>query len=1030
MEPDLVIKYVNRTYGRYWSVDRSINCAAFSALLSPWLSKLKDPQYSRLRGPGKSPRALVNVLANPQVLKKIEDALACPGLFACKNDLEIDALIAPQVIARKPEPESMAPDNDSLIVPSADCVKDIPLSANEADMVAKVSAFILRQSKHSHLVCWPDPPTSGASFLAYVVAARDVSSVAGVNTYLAQPFPSACARYLQGSDVGAGEVPFERALHILARTLGLPVPASPQSLLDKLIETNSTLFVLHGECLQTQTRRDSSAMYRLLLEAKERYTPRNSSCTPIVVVGIPIDPKFARRTTRFNELAGRAIQFGPDSIQERSDFFERQWHRYGEVRGIRLDAEANSSRLKRVRHYYLSDAWPATIRLNAFFASNYNNFSYFDPTMGWTRMADMAVETLPIDVRLHLEEVVNRLLPMNDGKRRSALRATRWCSTAVYWLTSEAAENLGKKLVPRTKLDAFHVAVSSEDGLVEVVRRAEEQHTNRMDLTARAVVSSGEKLIEVDKRYVYKMDLAARAAIQDRWMRENPLDRANIHYHIALRLYRCKDDKELLGVEFPIEPHWGRSRLHFLVECLRHLIRTCDQSHQTDSPGTCQWEGEGSETFPMAPTSKTKSCNPHEVINFCFGQIYWRELNGNGRSTHQATRKLALQHGAYHLTAELLSLMSDGQQLGKPHWALNKKYVARYLREVGFSQLDMGDLQRAKATFESLIARALASNPQNPLDVIDYQLDLTVVLASMDDLHGAGTTLAEVRTKFESITVTERTGDARLTQQIQTRIRARQAHLAYLRGSFQEALEHCQHIEQNSPTALVRDVAHTYISTLGSLGDRRSLELAMKICVRQLFENTSRGLHHEALGFRVALGHCFRKLGLVEAAEATLDGAYQDILQYGCSERTYLAMLLEAGRILHHQGRFLRAYAAYLKPCLDRAQQRGCARTALHAHSYARECLNQLVKAVPGEGWSITQIATQLEGRGDYLQIKRCREIDPRYSYDPIAVERWLPRLKDRAALAQEMDALASSDETLGLLSANLQTHLDVSAQR
>jgi|CXWL01.1.fsa_nt_gi tetratricopeptide (TPR) repeat protein len=1005
MEPDLIIKYVNKQYPDFWSLERSINCAVFEALLEPWLNKLSDSDYHRLRNPIKrSPKALLDALAHPQALAAIESALACPGLFACRNEGDVDALMATLVCGSAPRPEAIALD-DSLIIPSGHSLEEIPLSAGEAEMAAMVSAFILRQAARQHLACWSDPPAVGASLLAYVVAGRDLCRGAGITAYLAQPFSNACATYLHGSDAGLGEVPFDRALRALARKLGLPEYVSPQALLDKLLETNSILFVLHGDCLQPPIRGRTSAMHRLLMEAKSRTTHRQSKCIPIMLVGTPGDEKIAGRTTRFNEQAGRAIQFGPEASQSRSEFFDRQWRRYCELRGMRLNAEAGSSRLKRVRHYFSTDAgtdaWPATLRLNAFFASNFRTFGYFDPTAGWTRMTGMVVDELPIDVRLHLGEVVNRLRTVDeDRKRWATLRAIRWCSTAVYWLTTEAAQELGRRLIPRTELSTFHAAVENEEGLVEIVHKDEERH----------VYTAGNEEGHVDtvqddkERYVYKMGLAARAAIQDRWMRKDPGGRANAHHRIALRLHRSRDDKEMLGVEFPIEPHWGRSRLHFLVECIRHLVRTCDQSPQSDSPTMCPQEGR--EAFPKPPPANAKGCDPYEVINFCFGQLYWRELNGNGRSKHHTTRKLALQHGAYHLTAELLQLMSDDQRLGRPHWALNEIYVARYLREVGFSQLDLGDLKGAKVTFENLIARARA-DAQAPLDVIDYQLDLTVVLASMDDLSGAESTLADARAQFESVLASDRHGDARLAQQIQTRIRARQAHLAYLSGSYEESLAHCRHIEENTPAALVRDVAHTYISTLEALGDRRSQELAIKVCVRQLFENTSRGLHHEALGFRVALGHGFRKLELFDAAEAALDGAYEDILEYGCAERTYLSMLLEAGRVLQHQGRFVRAYAAYLRPCLDRAQQRGYARTAQHARTHASECLERLIETVPQEGWSRAQIEAQLEGRGDYLQIRRSKRIDPRYSYEPIALERWLPRLQDRAALAQEMKAIA-----------------------
>jgi tetratricopeptide (TPR) repeat protein len=552
---------------------------------------------------------------------------------------------------------------------------------------------------------------------------------------------------------------------------------------------------------------------------------------------------------------------------------------------------------------------------------------------------------------------------------------------ALYWLTSDAALVLGKAHEPATDLNTFHSAMETLEGLVKVTTEKDERHT-------------------------YRMDLAARAAIQDRWRAKDPRGRAEAHRLIASRLLKNMNDKELLGVEFPIEPHWGRSRMHFLAEAIRHLVRTCDHVERPQATGAPPKEG--AETFPECTTDEFSGCDPFEVINYCFGVLYWRDLNDNGKGKHHSSRKLALRHGAYHLTGELLQLMSENQEIGRPHWALNEVYISRYLREVAYSQLDLGDLSGAKATFKSLIARARTEG-QDPLDVIDYQLDLIVVLASMDlDLSEAETTLADARDQFASIVHSGTEDSVRLALQIQTRIRARQAHLAYLRADYQEALEHCTYIEEKMPAALVRDVAHTYISTLGAMSDdKRNLEKAINICVRQLFDNTSRGLHHEALGFRVALGHAFRKLEMLQAAEAVLDGGYEDILQYGCAERTYLGMLLEAGRVLNDQGRLARAYAAYLRPCFERAKARGYARVAEHARAHARRCIEQLLDEVPEDGWSAEEMERRLRGRGEYLLVKKSKKVDPRSSFDPVAIERWAPRLRNRSVLQRELEAFA-----------------------
>lgn len=981
MAPDQVIKHVSYYYPAYWSVTCRLERSEFEALIAPWLRrKLKDYEFSRLRGFGAAtPKALLEVLTHQDALHAIAVALKCPALFTCSSAAEVDAMLAP-LVSPEASPDRAHAD-DSLITPQG-LPSDILLSAKERSLVDALADFMLKP--RGYVAHWPDPPQPGGAVLAYVVA-EELRLKAGIATYVVRPFANACANYLSGSDSGMAEVPYESAVRALASALGLHANATPMALLDRLVETNSTVFVLHAESLEPAARDRSSAMRRLVLEAKERVSRRATKSFPIVLVGTPRDERLSRQSKRFNDKHGRYVVLNGDPPEDAGEFFEAQWRRYCQKRGYHLDAEAGSSRRKRVRHYYISDdeadAWPATLRLHAFFASNFRTFTYFDPTAGWAQMTGMQLDNLPIDIALHLGELIYQLRQVDqDRKRWPAMRGIRWCSTALYWLTSDAALVLGKGHEPNTDLSTFHGAMEALDGLVKVTSEKNGGHT-------------------------YKMDLAARAAIQDRWRAKDPRGRAEAHRLIASRLLKGMNDKELLSVEFPIEPHWGRSRMHFLAEAIRHLVRTCD--HVERPRVFAPVLKEGAETFPECTTDEFAGCDPFEVINYCFGVLYWRELNGNGRGKHHSSRKLALRHGAYHLTGELLQLMSEGQEIGKPHWALNEVYISRYLREVAYSQLDLGDLRGAKATFESLIARARMEG-QDPLDVIDYQLDLIVVLASMDDLSEAEATLADARNRLALIVDPGTEDSVRLSQQLQTRIRARQAHLSYLRADYQSALDHCVYIEENMPAALVRDVAHTYISTLGAMSDdRRNLEKAIKICVRQLFDNTSRGLHHEALGFRVALGRAFRKLEMLQAAEAALDGVYEDVLQYGCAERTYLALLLEAGRVLDDQGRHARAYASYLRPCFERAKARGYKRVAEHARTHARRCIERMLDEVPEGGWPAEEVERRLSGRGEYLLVRKSKKVDPRSSFDTVAIDRWAPRLLNRSVLQRELDALA-----------------------
>ncbi|WP_213233589.1 hypothetical protein [Caballeronia sp. NK8] len=609
-------------------------------------------------------------------------------------------------------------------------------------------------------------------------------------------------------------------------------------------------------------------------------------------------------------------------------------------------------------------------------------FSYFDPTAGWNHLAALPPERLPDDIRMYLEDARFQALTVPSGKRQPVLRALRWCSTALYWLSDDAVAQLGK-MAPRTTVEGFRHSIEKVPHLVQLDSQSQ------------------------GRRSLYRMDLALRAVLQDQWAKQDPFGRACVHHQIAWRLYHLRDNKEMLTAEFPIEPHWGRSRMQFLAESIRHLMRACGNSNSPrnrSEPDEPYITGE----FPSAPNDTLLGCDPVEVVNFCFGKIFWQELNGNSRSGTIHNRKLSRQHGAYQLTGELLQLMSQDNRLGEPHWALSPEHVPRYLREVGYAQLDLGDLPGATRNFERLI-ELTSQRGSGPLERFDYELDLIVVLAARNELDAAKARLDSIKTALSSLMpVGEANFDARRARlNLETRVGARQAQLRYLGGDIQGAREIYQHMESQRGPALVRDVAHTYIATLGATKEESDLRLAMSICIRNLFENTSHGLHHEALGFRVALGHLFRRLRMADAAEATLDQVYHDILQYGCSERTFLAFLLEAGRTVAEQERYARAYAAYLRPCFDRAQSRGYVRVAEAARRHSRDCLSRLRATLLEDPDAGEALHEQLLGRGHYLSIHTPAAIDPLYAYDIDSSERWGPRLTTLAGLGLELEGLA-----------------------
>lgn len=995
MEPDRIIKHVDRHYRRYMRETCGLTRSGFNALLPHGTTRLSDVQYSRLTNPRSlTPVEVVRLLADPTTQERIARALGCPGLFACASEEAVEALMED---ATRPgqRPVMAVPgseDEDPVLLPDAldeEALLALHLHPREERAIRHLLAPVLKRTRQ--VVCWPDPPDVGPAFLTYVLAGTYLRAEGVEHTFLIRPFPAYGEDVrLPNSDSPAIR-PFERSMVELSRRLGLAGRPSARAILRALNERQAVLFVLHASLVpQTRSRTEHSVIRELIeLASAARAGTEHQAC--VVLIGKPpllLPPGGIAMITDMR----RILALDRKKDVEGGDFFERQWHRFCEHRQHFVSDDAGA-RIKRGREYHSADhdgdLWPTTIRLLAFFASNYQTYGYFDPTAGWRCLAAMPVGNLPIDIRLHLDEAFVQLWRLQDGDQRSpTLRAARWCSTALYWVTEAAVKDLAK-LPPRWTFDGFQAAVAR---IPHVIRTA-----------------------DADRTTVFKADLALRALIQDEWRRADPTGRAQVHDRIARRLYELRDDKSQLHTEFPIEPHWGRSRMHFLAECLRHFVRSCEHVARRDVPHA--FPGEPFKEAPLEPSSPRHGTDPYQVINFCFAHIYWQELNGNSSTGSVHNRKLARQHGAYQLTGELLQLMSDGGVLGCPHWALDPRYMLRYFREVAYAQLDLGDLPGAEANFRRLIeAGRLNVTPDGEaeFDNLDHCLDQVVALTEMDRLDEAQQAVDAVCAILEA---PEKPGprpprgaaaDPRRRSKLQTRVDARQAQLHFLRGEHEAAHQIYARMEAADRGAIVNDVAHSYIATLAAIGGKARLTKAMDVCVRNLFESTSHGLHHQALGFRVALGHLFRGLDMIDVAEAMLDQVSRDIQRYGCSERTYAAFLLESGRVVASQeGRTARAYAVYLRPCFDRARTRGYVRLALAAGLEARQCLLQLRDSFgPKDEFSEVDIRTRLKGQGDYRLPQRNAMIDPQYAFDADRIERWVRKLGTRDGVDRELEEL------------------------
>ena len=982
MAPDLVIKYLFITYPDFLKRIGAYRKKAWGELIFPGdPERLNYNHFHRLKTMGESTTEFIEIaLREAAVLDRIATKLGMPQIFGVETYEGLEVFLTPYLYAGV---EVHGPSNRAVVIP-----RPFPDGANciSGPEDAAIKVIISRVKKDaSNIVCWENAPAIGAMFIAYALAGTYLPNLGVQRSFLLCPY----AGYTEESGAeDEDEVPFEVALREFREHLALPPEASVEKILRTLERDNA---IVHAE-LMAEGR--ASGLKDLLKAA-------GSSERDLATVMLIGKPEYSALNCRYFETS-----VGGTKATETKAFFEKQWKRYCQLRK-HAPADEQGTRVSRVKDYYATEDSVATqsasVRMLAFLASNYETFSYFDPTAGWSELASMDVDKLPVEIRLHIDEA-NALL--RGTARDNVEKVVEWCSTALYWLTGAAAKQLLE--LRKMSWDTFKTAVNKAHGTLintdrvaaaEVIDPAGRGDPDLSDAPHPRRTTSAEP-------ENFKMDLATRALVQDRWKRRNPFSRAKAHYLIAKRLFDRCNDKALLTEEFPYEPHWGRSRIFFLAECLRHLIRSCGPVGEGDPTMAAL-----SNPFPAPPRQELGGggCDPYEVVNFCFEKIFWQELNGNRNSGNVVNRKLARQHGAYELTGELLELMSSNGQLGRPHKALDAKHHAGYYREVAFAQLDLGQLEASLDSCERLIrlsGRGLSITKDN----VEDHLDRVVVLSAMDRLDQAEQALADVDA---FVKVSGMTSD-----KILARRRARRGLLQYLRGNLHDARETYEEMAKKDPSSISREIAHTYIATLGALGGDAYLQRAFTICLQNLFHNSSQGQHHTALGFRVALAHLMRRFKMLDAAEATLDQVSYDLSKFGCSERTYLAFLLEAGRIVsQYPERAARAYAAYLRPCADRAASLGYSRTAGKALEEAERCLRSLLVQVgTPQGLTSERVRKMLLDERAVNQVSRKPKVDPRFGFGRAQVEAWLPRLATATAIEKELEGMAAVRASLDAL--------------
>lgn len=942
------------------------------------------------------PPKVMTALQDPATRQKIEESFGLPGLFACFRTTEIDHLIEKKLqkdgsdeylasISLKRESLFKSPHKQNYELHTLSVASDPQpfLSGGERGAWRRLARLLLHSSVG--VVHWEAEPWSGASYIAYLLREHDS---------ILKNYAKVCTIRPTNLDQ-----PFDTQLKQLGADLGISADkaTTPQALVEA-IRSERILLIVSDACFipfRTESYERELLVYQVLQYAIDTHS-RDERAYIVTVGRSPAIATLVSPNDQSHQL-NRVLKSQTDFTFYR-ELFERYKAQRNETR-----AEEGGSRLKRGRWHYEAvhrgndrSVWPGMIRLRAYFASNFANYAYFDPTMGFDALCGDDAN-LPMSIQLFHDDLVAYIIRASIGKQSPELRALRFCSTAKHWLTNEALEILRQSFSPKgtegakvselTK-EAFHNKVKERlCPIVEPRQNPASYHSN-----------------ENSKR-AFTLSLGIRAIVQDEWLRSDPFERAVSHWRVARNLWFNQDNKDLLAQEFPYVPHWGRSRIFLLGECIRHLVSSVEGVREASDLTV-----RGSDAvFPEAPDPNLLGCDPSEVINFCYSRIFQREINGNkafGKDIEfpQQGRSLAKRHGAFEYAAELLQLMGENRKLGKPHPNLNPKYRISYLRECAFALLDLGELEKADALFQSLEKHHL----ENSQPALEEKLNRSLVLTELYDIKGATQTIRHVEDALKKHVI-EPVFDQK--EALQKRVQMRSLHIKYLEGHFEEAIHLSSEVLQTEPDPKRWDseLVHNRIRALANL--KKDSSQAMAEAMAAVFRASADGYQHEALGYRVLLARLFRQRDELPVAERLLDDIQRDILLYGCSERTYLEMLYEAGRALCAMDKHVRAYASYLRPLLVRSRSRGFGRHVELASRHSIAVIN-LVRStrssMNSEDWDATIQLIKNEEEKHVNNEKAGREgvleLDPLFGYYISGSQEVIERFRNADGIEQELE--------------------------
>ncbi|RYG90092.1 hypothetical protein EU803_15890 [Loktanella sp. IMCC34160] len=848
---------------------------------------------------------------------KIENALAVGDIFGADGSKQIDALFSTDSDNKQPSSAM-----DVGLVTLHPVKRVVVKRATTHPHMGSQERAAARKLKTA-LVCgefpvvhWPAEPWSGAP-----LAARSLASHPDLSALYSEIVFVRCTN---------PEAPFLKEMRDLAAEFGeQPSDGRLPVTLAEIVHRQKLLLVFCDAChLPARSNWTHAEGQPSRIFVDEMVRAHESGPCRLLSIGrsMAMEEVLERHgsVATSSALAGELIDALRYTGSRFKDYRKMEAH-YRAARAI-PEAMIEGNRLKRAQWHYETDqvrldreVWPANLRLRAFFASDLGNFGYFDPTRGFAALA--GPRPWPEDIEMLHDDIVGYLRLAEVGSRRSELHALRYCSTALHWLSYGGYEALvrpsthcpkGDVRLREVKLDTFENIVADD----------------RTPL--RAPLNTFNRAGHVIEKKVFALGIGIKALVQDQWRRSEPEQRAEAHYRIAWRLWHQNQNKDVLREEFPYFPMQHRHSVFLAGETIRHLMAAAGQLDPDAHPELADVTGHWSE-FPSAPGSEKHGCDPEDVVNFCYSEVYQRYINRNtwfnrGPRVGSAARALSKRHGAFGYAAELLQLMSEDGRLGKPHPALHPSFHPSFIRECGYALLDLGMLSQALECFQKLNVDATSVEER-----IFAKFDESLVLAELGNLKEVWKTLEEAEAMWTSL---PRPKQKSSENTFRKRLTARAAHLNYLEGDFGLAL-----MSLNKAETMTPEMTHIRFAAMAKMGV--DPEIIAAKATNEVYKAANGVGQHEAIGFMIANAHAVRKFS-PDAAEEALETVFEEVLRTGCSERTLLRLLLEAGRTLAAQGRLLRAFATYAYPCAVRARARGFARIANTAEELCYRLLRRI----------------------------------------------------------------------------------------